>query len=165
MSDRQVLLLYAVAFVSDYFDGAIARRLGVATARLRSWDSVVDTLFHLILAWVTWRMHPGEVRANTAALALCLGSLLAWLVLDALRWKAFAGYHTWCAKLFAAALLAWVVTLYGGFPTGRLLGGVCLFGTLVNLEGIVISLILRSHATDVPTIVHAIRMRQASRSV
>ncbi len=35
------------AFLSDYFDGVIARRLGVATPGLRRLDSAADSVFYL----------------------------------------------------------------------------------------------------------------------
>jgi len=40
-----------VAFVSDYFDGVIARRLGVASAELRHFDSRADLVFYATAAW------------------------------------------------------------------------------------------------------------------
>jgi phosphatidylglycerophosphate synthase len=39
-----------VAFVSDYFDGVIARRLGVASAELRHFDSRADLVFYATAA-------------------------------------------------------------------------------------------------------------------
>ena len=38
-----------VAFVSDYFDGVVARRIGVASAELRHFDSRADMVFYLSL--------------------------------------------------------------------------------------------------------------------
>jgi CDP-diacylglycerol--glycerol-3-phosphate 3-phosphatidyltransferase len=161
LTDRWVLAAYAVAFVTDYFDGAIARRLGVATPRLRQADGAADTLFHLVLAWVTWRLHEGELRANGAALLVCLGSAALWYGLDAFRWRKPAGFHAWSAKLFSVAVLVWVVLLYGGYPTGCSLLVACTLGTVAHLEGIAISLTLRKHVPDVPSLRHAFRLRRA----
>ena len=53
LGDRLVLWMFVVAFVSDYFDGVVARALNVVTRRLRQADSLVDTIFYVVLAVVT----------------------------------------------------------------------------------------------------------------
>ncbi len=160
LTDGRVLALFAIAFLTDYFDGVIARAQGVATRRLRQADSVVDTLFYLVLAAVTLRLHGDVLRRHAAALALCLGTLAVWMVLDLLRWRAAAGFHAWSAKLFAAALGVWAVALYGFGADGPWLVVACAAGTLSHLEGIAISCTLRRHVTDVPTWPHALRLRR-----
>lgn len=159
LTDRLVLALFVVAFVSDYFDGVAARALGVVTRALRQADSVVDTIFYLVLAGATWRLHPDVLRHHAAALAVCFATLGAWFVLDLVRWRAAAGFHAWSAKLFAAALGLWAVMLYGFGTDGPWLVVACAAGTISHLEGIAISLVLRHHATDVPTVLHALRKR------
>lgn len=159
--DAGVLLVYLVAFASDYFDGAIARRCGVATRRLREADSTADAVFHVALGWVTWRLHPDELRAHALALDVFAATLLAWYVLDAFRWRRAAGFHAYSAKLFSVALGVWVVALYGGFTTGALLPLALALGVVSNLEGLAISLTLAHPETDVPTLVHARRRRAA----
>jgi phosphatidylglycerophosphate synthase len=159
LTDRLVLALFVVAFVSDYFDGVVARALGVVTRTLRQADSAVDTIFYLVLAGATWRSHPDVLARHAAALAVCLATLGAWYLLDLVRWGAAAGFHAWSAKLFAAALGIWAVMLYGFGIDGPWLVVACLAGTISHLEGIAISLVLRQHATDVPTVLHALRLR------
>src|SRR5262249_11229318 len=41
-----MIAVAALALVSDYFDGVVARAMGVDTDGLRAWDSRVDTLFY-----------------------------------------------------------------------------------------------------------------------
>jgi phosphatidylglycerophosphate synthase len=157
LTDRLVLALFIVAFVSDYFDGVAARALGVVTRALRQADSAVDTIFYLVLAGATWRLHPDVLGQHAAALTVCLATLAAWYLLDFVRWRAAAGFHSWSAKLFAAALGLWAVMLYGFGVDGPWLVVACVVGTISHLEGIAISLVLREHATDVPTVLHARR--------
>lgn len=159
LTDRLVLALFIVAFVSDYFDGVVARALGVVTRALRQADSAVDTVFYLVLAAATWRLHREVLGRHTLALAVCLATLGAWYLFDLLRWRAVAGFHAWSAKLFAAALGLWAVMLYGFGVDGPWLVVACVGGTVSHLEGIATSLVLRQHATDVPTVVHALRLR------
>jgi phosphatidylglycerophosphate synthase len=159
LSDGLVLWLFVVAFVSDYFDGVIARALNVVTRSLRQADSVVDTVFYLVLAGATWTLHPEVLRRHAIALGVCLGTLVAWYLLDLIRWRAAAGFHSWSAKLFAGALGLWAVAQYGFGRGGPWLVVACLAGTLSHLEGIAISLVLRRHVADVPTVLHALRLR------
>ncbi|HTA35942.1 MAG TPA: CDP-alcohol phosphatidyltransferase family protein [Solirubrobacteraceae bacterium] len=161
LSDRLVLWLFVVAFVSDYFDGVIARALNVVTRSLRQADSVVDTVFYLVLAGATSALHPEELRRHAIALGVCLGTLAAWYALDLIRWRAAAGFHSWSAKLFAATLGLWAVAQYGFGRGGPWLVVACAAGTLSHLEGIAISLVLRRHVADVPTVLHALRLRAA----
>jgi phosphatidylglycerophosphate synthase len=162
LTDRLVFALFIVAFVTDYFDGVVARALGVVTRALRQADSAVDTIFYLVVAGATWKLHREVVGRHAAALAVCLATLGAWYLFDLLRWHAVAGFHAWSAKLFAAALGLWAVMLYGFGVDGPWLVVACAAGTLSHLEGIAISLALRQHATDVPTVLHALRLRAAN---
>jgi len=159
LSDTLVLWLFVVAFVSDYFDGVIARALAVVTRRLRQADSVVDTVFYLVLAVATWTLHPEPLRHHAFALGVVLGTLAAWYLLDLIRWRAAAGFHSWSAKVFAAALGIWAVAQYGFGGSGPWLVVACVVGTLSHLEGMAISLVLRRHVADVPTVLHALRLR------
>ena len=162
LTDDLVLALFIVAFVSDYFDGVVARALGVVTRALRQADSVVDTIFYLVLAGATWMLHPEVLERHATALTVCFASLGAWYLLDLVRWRAVAGFHSWCAKLFAAALGVWAVMLYGFGVDGVWLTVACFVGTISHLEGIAISLVLRQHAADVPTLLHARRLRNGN---
>jgi phosphatidylglycerophosphate synthase len=159
LTDTLVLWLFVVAFVSDYFDGVIARALKVVTRRLRQADSVVDTVFYLVLAVATWTLHPEALRRHAVALGVCLWTRATWYVLDLIRWRAAAGFHAWSAKVFAAALGIWAVAQYGFSAGSPWLVVACVAGTLSHLEGIAISLVLRRHVADVPTVLHALRFR------
>ncbi len=160
LSDRRVLALFVIAFVSDYFDGVIARAYGVATRRLRQADSLVDTFFYLTLAVVTYRIHPDVIRRHGIAIGICVGTLAVWMLLDLLRWRAAAGFHAFSAKVFAAALGVWAVALYGFGVDGAWLVVACAAGALSHIEGIAISLTLRQHVADVPSLKHALRLRR-----
>jgi CDP-diacylglycerol--glycerol-3-phosphate 3-phosphatidyltransferase len=162
LGDRLVLWLFIVAFVSDYFDGVAARALNVVTRRLRQADSLVDTVFYVVLAVATWTLHPEVLRRHALALGVCLGTLGGWYLLDAIRWRAVAGFHAWSAKLFAGALGLWAIAQYGFGAGSPWLVVACVAGTLSHLEGIAISLVLRRHVADVPTVLHALRLRHSN---
>ena len=60
------------AFLSDVFDGVIARRLQVVTGKLRTADSVVDRLYFACVALSVWLAHPDVIRAYHCALEATL---------------------------------------------------------------------------------------------
>ena len=64
--------LVSVAFLSDVFDGILARRLGVATEALRRADTVVDTAFYVSAALALLRRAPAVLENNW----LCTSMLL-----------------------------------------------------------------------------------------
>ena len=130
LTDRLVFWLFVVAFVSDYFDGVIARALKVVTRRLRQADSLIDTVFYMLLAGATWTLHPEVLRRHAMALGVCVGTLGAWYLLDLVRWRAVAGFHSWSAKLFAGALGVWAIVQYGLGGGGPWLVVACVVGTL-----------------------------------
>jgi hypothetical protein len=87
LTDRLVLALFIVAFVTDYFDGVVARALGVVTPALRQADSAIDTIFYLVLAAATWKLHRDVLGRHAPALATCLATLGAWYLFDLVRWR------------------------------------------------------------------------------
>lgn len=71
--------ILAYVFLSDVFDGIIARRLGSVTEQLRVADSWADTVFYLCVAVSVWELH----RALLASFTM---PLLAVLALLAVNW-------------------------------------------------------------------------------
>ena len=149
-----------LAFLSDIFDGVLARRWGSVTPALRRVDSLVDTLFCLAALGAVWIRHPETVRDA----AVLLGVLLA---LEALRyvvdWAKFgreASYHMWSARLWAAVLYtAFFMVLVEG-QGGAWVTAALLLGIVSDLEGLAVSLLLPEWRHDVPSLVHALRLRQ-----
>jgi phosphatidylglycerophosphate synthase len=162
LTDRAVLWLYVIAFVSDYLDGAAARYFRTVTPALRKADSTADTIFYLALATFVLRRHPEEFSRNALPLFLFLATTATWYALHSARWHRVAGFHTYSAKLLTICFLVWVMTLFGGWRTGNLLSAVLIFGTFSNLEGILITLLLKRDCVDVPTFFHAMRQRALS---
>lgn len=149
LSDREILWIYLAAFTTDYFDGVIARKIGTATPALRRADSAVDSIFHVCLGTITLLRQPGEFVRNRWMLGAFLATAAAWYALDAIRWKRLAGFHAYSAKLFSLGLMVWVIALYGGVETQRLLSMVLAIGVVSNCEGVAISLLLRVDRSDV----------------
>jgi phosphatidylglycerophosphate synthase len=154
-------LCLLAAFLSDVFDGILARRLGVATPSLRRLDSAVDTLFYLSALFCMWHFH-------RQALLSRVGALLALAVLEALRylfdWLKFrreASYHMWSSKLWGLALFVAFFSLLALGSDNVTISIAIYVGILADLEGLAISWLLDTWQADVPTLIHVLVRRRA----
>jgi phosphatidylglycerophosphate synthase len=151
------------AFLSDVFDGVLARRLGVATPGLRRFDSAVDTLFYLCALYCVWHFHPQAVLSRATALLALTVLETARYAFDWLKFRREASYHMWSSKLWGVALFAACFSLLTlGSDTAATDIAIYL-GILADLEGLAISILLDTWQADVPTLFHAFALRRALR--
>jgi len=152
-----------VALLSDIFDGKIARRLGIATPNLRRLDSIADSIFYAAATWCLWLLHPDIITDNLPALILLLALELTRYLFDFIKFRKEASYHMWSSKLWGLCLFAgfFCALVFGttGWPV--YLAIYC--GLLADCEGLLISAILPRWKNDVPTFVHALRIRRELR--
>lgn len=148
--------------LSDFFDGVIARRLGVATAGLRRLDSIADTIFYLGALAAVWMLHPDVIRGNAVPLAILLVLEAGKYILDFLKFGREASYHMWSSKLWGLVLfLAFFMVLVAGRAVPWV-GLAVIVGILSDVEGLLISVLLPVWRHDVPSVVHAWRIRPLS---
>ena len=101
-----------VAFLSDVFDGIIARRLQIATPALRRLDSIADSLFYLATCWAGWYVLPAGITDYLPALGVLLGLELIRYGVDFRKFGKEASYHMWSSKL-------WGITRFGVWSHAR----------------------------------------------
>lgn len=152
-------LCLALAFVSDVFDGIIARRLGIATAGLRRLDSVADTVFYVAAVWAAWHLHAVLLRAHFGALGVLVALELARYAFDYAKFGREASYHMWSSKLWGVLLVVAFAAMLVFDAGGVALSVAVWWGIVADVEGMVISWMLREWRADVPTFVHAWRLR------
>lgn len=154
----------AAAFLSDLFDGIVARRLGVATPALRRLDSAADTLFYVAATFAAWHLHPDAIRQRAGMLAALVALELARYAFDAWKFRREASYHMWSSKLWGIALFAGFVALLAFDADGVLVDLAVLVGIVADIEGLAISAVMPHWQSDVPTIVHAWRLRRKAQA-
>lgn len=149
------------ALLSDIFDGKIARRLGIATPNLRRLDSIADSIFYVAATYCVWVLHPDIITGNALPLVLLLFMEIARYVLDLVKFGKEASYHMWSSKLWGLFLFcgffAALVFSEAGYPVALAI----YWGLIADMEGLLISLVLPIWKNDVPTFLHAVRMRKA----
>ena len=153
-----------VAFLSDIFDGILARRLGVATANLRRLDSAADSAFYVAATFAVWHLHPFAITERWMPL-LALATLeIGRYALDYAKFRREASYHMWSSKLWGIALFAGFMSLLAFENDGVLVDLMVYLGIAVDLEGLAVSLVLTTWQADVPTIFHAYSRNQSRKS-
>ena len=152
-----------VAFLSDVFDGIVARRLGIATPGLRRLDSIADTIFYVAVTFAAWQLYPQVIRDHAVALGVLVGLELARYAFDLAKFRREASYHMWSSKLWGVVLFAAFFALLACGYTGPWMGAPLYVGIAADLEGLAISWVLPQWQADVPSIVHALKVRAAAR--
>jgi CDP-diacylglycerol--glycerol-3-phosphate 3-phosphatidyltransferase len=155
------VLCLALAFISDYYDGVVARHFGVVTPALRRLDTLVDTIFYICAIIAVWFVHEEVIRHYGWGIALVAGLELGRMVTDQLKFGKQASYHMWSAKLWGIFLLIGLVWLMGFAQDNWFVWLSVWWGVMAEIEGLLTSLVLPRWTHDVPTIVHAWRIRQA----
>jgi len=150
-----------VAFVSDYFDGEIARRLGVASAELRHFDSRADLVFYATAAWAVWRLHPDVVRSVAVPGLIVIGLDVVRHIFDFAKFGRDVAYHAWSSKAWGLSLALALVLLMGFGISQPFVGITVILGLIAQLEGLAISVALPVWTHDVPTLIHALKIRNA----
>jgi phosphatidylglycerophosphate synthase len=154
------VLCLTLAFLSDVFDGIIARRLGIATATLRRLGSIADSVFYVASIYAIWIVSPDAIRAHLTLLGILAALELARYLLDFARFRREAAYHMWSSKLWGVALFIGFVAVLGTGETGWPMLLATIPGIVADLEGLLISCALPTWRNDVPTLLHAWRIRR-----
>jgi phosphatidylglycerophosphate synthase len=148
------------AFLSDVFDGVIARRLGVATPTLRRLDSIADSVFYLATLFAAWHLHPEAIHDNLPAL-LALATLeVGRYAFDLAKFKREASYHMWSSKVWGIFLFIGFYAMLALDNVGWPVAMAIYAGIVADVEGLAISIVLTEWKTDVPTVIHALRLRE-----
>lgn len=153
-----------VAFLSDVFDGVIARRLGIATPNLRRLDSVADSVFYVGALFAAWHLYPQALLEHRAALALLSLLEIARYAFDLKKFGREASYHMWSSKLWGLALFAGFFCLLALGRSGWPVAAAVWMGVVADVEGLLISFVLPRWKNDVPSVVHALRLRGSGRA-
>lgn len=154
------LIGYIAGFLSDIFDGVIARRIGVSNAQLRQADSWADVLFYCCIFISAWWVYPEIVRAFAWPLSLLALAQVLWWLANLYKYGKPAAYHTYSAKFWGITLFFATVSLFGFGYAGLPMWLMIVAGLVHTVEEIAMTLVLPVWRHDVLSIFHAIRLRR-----
>lgn len=154
------LLLFALGLLSDVLDGPLARRLGVVSefgARLDQWGDFALWLALPVGAWWGWTevVQREWLFAVVAVVAMVLPTTIGYA-----KFGVVPSYHTWSVKLGAAGM-GLAVALLLVFDSAWPFRAAALFQIVCAVDELGITLLLHECRHDVPSVVHALRLRRA----
>jgi CDP-diacylglycerol--glycerol-3-phosphate 3-phosphatidyltransferase len=157
------LIGLVASLLSDVLDGWLARHSGVTSelgAKLDSWGDLATYASLPLFAWWLW---PETLRAESHFLALALVAYFTPTGVGLLRWRQLTSYHTWAAKGTSLVMGAALLCLFVGGPAWPFHLATCAL-LLEALEELAITALLRRPASNVRSLWHAWRARDAERS-
>ncbi len=155
-----VISLLSIGLLSDIFDGIIARKLKVSTPSLRRLDSTIDQVFFVCTA-ISCYLHCADFfRQNGFQLMVLIGTEVAVYILCFVKFKKEIATHSIGAKIWTLLLFATLVQLFADCSAGIVFQLCFWLGILTRIEIALIIFILKEWTHDVPTFVHAIRIRK-----
>ena len=149
-----------VAFLSDVFDGILARRLGVATARLRLADSATDVWLYLWMLAAACAIRGERLWVYRWPLSgLVALQLVSWSI-DRVKFGRATALHSYTAKAWGVTLaLAGVALLCLADPSPFVATAIGM-GFVSNGEDVAIKALLPDWRHDGASVWHAWRIRR-----
>jgi phosphatidylglycerophosphate synthase len=152
--------MIVTGFLSDIYDGVLARRWGTATAALRIADSAADTVFYVGVLVAVVERHWPVIHARLWLLAVLLGLEATRIIFDWVKFGRMASYHSYASKAWSAMLALATIALLC-FNRGFWLSTVAIaWGILCDLEGLAMSAMLPKWTHDVKNLRRALRIRR-----
>lgn len=155
---------FVAAFISDIFDGIIARQLGVSNAQLRQADSWADVCLFGCIFVSAWLVHQDVLITYRVPLLMVVFAQLVWWMVNLVKYGKPASYHTYSAKFWGITLFIAIIALFGFEYAGIALWLTCIVGTIHSFEEIAMTLILPVWTHDVLSIFHALNLRRGLQS-
>ncbi|MFC1225216.1 CDP-alcohol phosphatidyltransferase family protein [Pedobacter sp. BG31] len=152
--------LLSVGLLTDVFDGIIARKLNISSEKLRRLDSGIDQVFFISVAIATYIQCPDFFKTNLIKLII-LGTFEAFTyILCYIKFKKEIATHSIGAKIWTLTIFATLVEIMVQCESVVLFEICFWLGLATRSEILAIILALKKWTNDVPSIYHAIKLRQ-----
>ena len=152
--------LFTVGLLTDIFDGIIARRMNISTQNLRRLDSTIDQVFFIMVAIATFIECPQFFYDNHIKLIILLSLEALTYLVCFIKFRKEIATHAISSKAWTLILFATLIQIMVSCNS-IMLFQICFYaGILTRLEIIGIILFLRKWTNDVPSIYHALLLRQ-----
>ena len=155
-----LMVLILLGILSDIFDGIIARKAGISSARLRRMDSQTDLIFWLCTGWCAWLLHPEVIINNHYAIATIFVMEGLTYVFSILKFGKETCTHALLSKLWGITLFVAFISIIGFGCGGIPLALAVIFGIISHIDVYLIILFLPKWTHDVPSAWHAWQIRR-----
>ncbi len=145
---------FFLAYVTDYYDGIIARRLDVATSALRLADSWVDTWFYFWVVLTLWSTHFESLQKFAIPIYILLILQISEWIYGRIKFGKMTGYHAYIAKAWGVSLFFAICSVmlfnYDGLTWWLAIG----MGWVSSIENWLLTLTFSEWTTDVKSILY-----------
>lgn len=155
-----VFWLVIIGFLTDFFDGYIARLLSVSTQFLRRLDTIVDRVFWLSIFYASWILASDFLITRIYWIILVLGIEAINYLISFIRFRKEIATHAILSKIWAVTLLLGFCDLLLNGKSLYLFDVTILFGIISRIDTCLIMLILPKWDHDIPSFYHAIMIRK-----
>ncbi|MGE5395554.1 MAG: CDP-alcohol phosphatidyltransferase family protein [Candidatus Saccharibacteria bacterium] len=147
-----IVSLMSAGLITDILDGIIARKLGVATQRLRVWDSNVDQFFWLTILACIFAQHASFIKSHYLPIVAIAGLEVLAHLFSFLKFRRTVATHSWLAKLWTLTLFAFLADLSLHGQSNFWLKLCAVLGIVSRLEILLILFLLKEWTTDVASV-------------
>jgi CDP-diacylglycerol--glycerol-3-phosphate 3-phosphatidyltransferase len=155
------LVGFIIAYLTDIFDGIIARRLGISTPALRTADSWVDTWFYFWVVISVWMTHADTLRKFAIPLLILISLQVTEWIYGRIKFGRLTGYHAYMAKLWGLSLFAAIFSVMLFNYDGLFWWAAISLGWISSIENWLLTLTLSTWTTDVKSIFRVWRSTKA----
>jgi len=145
---------FIFAFLSDIFDGIIARRLHISTPALRTADSWVDTWFYFWIMFSVWVSHSESVTKFAIPLGILMVLQVSEWIYGRIKFGRLTGYHAYSAKAWGIALFAGILSIMLFEYDGVIWWTAILLGWICSIESWLLTITVATWTTDVKSVFH-----------
>lgn len=149
--NKLIAMLIIIGVITDIFDGIIARKLNVATERLRVWDSNADVLFWISAIFSVFWINSVFLREHLLLISAILGAEILVYLISFIKFRRPVATHTYLAKAWTLILLCFMIELILFSDSGLFFYLCIILGFISRLEIGLILINLKSWQTDVPS--------------
>lgn len=153
------ILLFTTGLLTDIFDGIIARRLNVSSEKLRRLDSSIDQVFFISITMATYLQCKAFFYNNYLMLAILLGTEALTYIVSFIKFKKEVATHAISSKIWTLILFATLIHIMVNCRAPVLFQWCFYVGMISRLEIVAILLLLRKWTNDVPSVYHAVLLR------
>jgi len=152
------LLGIVLSFLSDLFDGWLARRRHETSALGAKLDSWGDLVMYVTLAAGLWWLRPELIYREAPFVAVAIVSYVLPTFIGLAKFGRLTSYHTWGDKL-SSILMGVASVLLLVWETGWLFRVAVVVLALAEIEEIAITVRLKHWRSDIASIAHVWRQR------
>lgn len=156
-------LALTIAFLSDIFDGVIARRLKIATKSLRVTDSRVDAWYFAWILVTLWKNSRPLLHPYLSWIVLILCLQIFSYALDIVMYRQIASFHAYSTKVWGLTLFLATFAILVFHIASPWIQLTVLASLISFVDTAIIKWFLPCWQHDVPSCFHAYRMYHTSK--